>query len=137
MTATVKELRSAVRTALEGDAYFADFAFDDWGRNGDDKRLPKIGIFTPRRTPRTVGVGKRQETVDLTVAVKRSGGEDLEDELDDDAAKIDEIVTPVLNALADDADLSSVENDVPGIGDTRIATCLVTFRVELLTARPT
>lgn len=133
---TRKALRDSVRTALEEDARFADTDFRAWGRNTDDTQPRVIGIFTPRVNVSGAAVLMRRQTVDLVVACRRFGSDALEDDLDDDADRIDDLAVPVLNALCDDAALVSIENDVPSVAETRVGTVYLTFRCELLTDRP-
>lgn len=133
---TRTELRAATRGALEALAHFSGASFGAWGRNRDGSQLPSVGIFTPRWQIRANAVGYREDVVTLLVVVRRQEGDDLEDLLDADAEAVEGAVLSALAGMSDEIIPVSGENDVPGVGEKRVGTMVLTFEVTLLTDRP-
>ena len=128
-------MRGAVRTAVSGAAHFAGFTIlTQWGQQIDQDALPGIAVFTPREDKRRVAAGKYQRQTDVVVLIRREGAASLEDRLDDDASAAEAVALAALLALAiEDAELASVEIDIPGSGEQRIGSAVLTFRVLQLT----
>jgi len=136
MSLTRPQMRSALRGALAISADFAGHTvLTSWGRNKDAASLPSIGIFTPRFQIQTAAVGARQETTDLLVLIGRQDGDTLEDLLDADATAMETLVLETLAPDFDEIEILSGENDVPGIGEKRLGTMMLTFRAVALTDR--
>lgn len=136
MSLTRPEVRHRARDAVLAHARFADFKVSSrWGRNRDETQLPAVDFFTPRFDQTVAGVSMRRDTIDLLALVRRVDGDDLEDLLDADADVLEAAVLGVLDSHFDEAMLVSGENDVPGVGERRVGTMMLTFRLTALVER--
>lgn len=133
-------LRKAARAALADAVDLAITAIpalagarriSAWVQNIDPASLPAIGVATPAEE-RAVGAMNLDEVrVIGVVVVKRAGGDDLEDQLDDDAEALIGRLEAAMTAAGTDCDLRSSAMDVSGAGSPRIGTLTLTFDLAL------
>ena len=123
--------RSIARTALENDVRMIDFAqIPAWSGNISAESLPVIGVVTPQERASFLTLDAFERSTLLQVVVKRLGGDELEDQLDDDADAIEDCVGSAIREAGFPIlpeDLSIVIN---GDGEQRIGTAIVNFRVS-------
>ena len=102
MTLKNKEFRDTVRAAIKAHDRFSDFgSFKLWEKRVDSSDLPAISLGVPRwglDPNHSLDTSERVAT--LVVAVKRCGGDELEDLGEEDAKALEDIV---LGALDDEA----------------------------------
>lgn len=132
MTHVVTDLRADLRAALALALPAVTWA-KDWWRSVDRGALPRAVVVTPR-----VDVSRfDDETIDrlthVHVILKRAGGEDLEDDLYQDAAAIEVAAIPVLSAASHDFDLDSIEVEPDGDATDGVGVLRMVFSLRLLT----
>lgn len=124
------DYRSAVRDSLAAVTRFADFTvLSAWSENIDASTLPVMAVVTPseRSSPSTHGSFERGTL--LQVILKRQGGDDIEDDLDDDAAAGEAAVLTAFAVRTLQCLLEEVTTVVNGEGSQRIGTVTLSFRV--------
>lgn len=123
-------IRSALKAALLADPRFSGWApLRGWSQAIEAANLPALGVFTPRETKSREGVRTYRTGTEVSVLVKRAGGATLEDDLDADADAIEAMALVILDGIAEDVELSQTETDIPGAGEARVGTMMLTFRV--------
>ncbi|WP_243612931.1 hypothetical protein [Shimia aestuarii] len=132
-------LRAAIRSALEAEsASFGGLTvLKSWGQDVDDKALPAAGVFTPSEPSRLSSTDDLYRETVLVIQLKREGGDDLEDLLDDDSDRIDGIVIGVLaefpGEIIDSFHLANTTLEIEGAGAKRIGKLMMDFRVFRMT----
>lgn len=128
-------LRRDVRAAIEADAGFAEAkVLVSWAQKVDADSLPVLGVFTPRERSRKIASTDVLREADVAVQLRRAGGDELEDQLDDDSALLEALVLPVLAAHgAGDHQLELTDIDISGEGARRIGKLNMTFRASRFT----
>lgn len=124
-------IRAAVRAALAGSARFAGFTdLRAFSRDVDPTHYPFFVVMTPRELTEMAAPGAVTRATDVLVGVRRLGGDELEDLLDEDSAEIEALVLPVLAANGGELfGLETTETDVNADGSRRIGGINMTFRV--------
>lgn len=137
MTHYRADYRYAVQTALAADQYFAKFEVRSaWANAADLDSLPMFGVATPsERKERDTHDGSRRETT-MLIALKRAGGDDLEEVLDDDSAVVEEIVLRALEQRGSDCILTDTEVQLDGGSEQRVGTLIMKFTVTAWLAEP-
>lgn len=100
-----------------------------WRPALDVKSLPAIGIATPSERFEPTDQSTTQGRVALVIVLKRTGDDDLEDQLDDDA---EALIDPLIDALIREdrgVELSSSAIDISADGSPRIGTLTLTFDI--------
>jgi hypothetical protein len=129
-----KEVRAQARAALELAPDLAGFtAISAWVQSVDVDALPAWALATPRETRERKSHDKAQEDLTLAVVIKRLGGDDIEDILDDDSAAVEEAIVPALRSNARDAELAHTEIKLDGEGARRVGTLTMAFTVTYWT----
>lgn len=129
--------RAAVRAAMAGSAQFDGFTvMSAWAQNIDADTLPVFGVATPHEGKQREAEDSSARDTTVKVAVKRTGGDDLEDVLDDDSAIVEQLVLAVLDT--DDAPclLTDTQIELDGGGARRIGTLIMNFTVTAWLAEP-
>ncbi|UWQ59964.1 hypothetical protein K3722_07490 [Leisingera caerulea] len=129
-------MRRDVRAAIEGGAGFAGITvLVSWAQSVDAETLPVLGVFTPRERSRKASSTDVLRDTDVAVQLRRAGGDELEDLLDDDSALIEALVLPVLAAHgAGDHQLELTDIEISGEGARRIGKLNMTFRAARFTS---
>ncbi|TYB83967.1 hypothetical protein [Oceaniovalibus sp. ACAM 378] len=131
------EYRTAVRTALKASSEFAEFTImSAWAQKIDAETLPVMGVATPREGKQRDSLESSARETTVIVALKRQGGEDIEDVLDDDSAVIERLVLSALEADGQDCQLVDTEIDLDGGGARRVGTLIMRFTVAAWLAEP-
>lgn len=136
MPATRTEMRDAVKAALAASVSLADYRAVPWGDDVSGKDLPAWSVATLRVDKRRSATRQYVRSTRVQVILRRSGGADLEDALDLDVAAAEAAALPALDALADDAELTTAEFDIPDRGQRRVGVVMLTFEVTQLTSEP-
>lgn len=137
MTHPRAEFRADVRTALLAEARFAAFTLlSAWAQNIDAELLPVMAVATPREGKSLTGHAEAQRVTSLVVVIKRAGGDDLEDVLDDDSDAAEIAVLAALDSANQEAVLETTETRLDGDGSRRVGTLTMTFRVTTWTVDP-
>lgn len=128
-------LRASLRTALAASAALDGVEIlQSWAQNVDADLLPVAGVFTPREVSDPVDTTRVARTTDVVVMLRRSGGDTLEDALDDDSAAIEAAVMPVLRDFgAGVYQLASTDISIDGQGKKRIGQIDMIFRAARYT----
>lgn len=122
--------RALVRTALANDPRLGEVTqLSAWAESIDIKTLPVLGVVTPSESIGVPNRGQSARGTLLQVVLKRRGGEDLEDLLDEDAEAIEACVVSAL--WADQIQCIPEELTMPinGDGQMRVGTVVINFRV--------
>lgn len=131
------ELRVIVREALRAQARFAAFTTcPGWSQAFDDEVLPAFGVSTLSEQSRAADKESLSRTIDLTVLIKRKGGDTIEDDLDDDAAAVEEVIASVVEDHSLYAELAETRIILAGDGARRMAALMLRFAVTLHTVNP-
>lgn len=100
-----------------------------WVYGADVSDLPAWGVMTPDEPATDLTKESTRRDTDLMVIVKRTGGDELQDQLDEDAAVIECNVWPALEATAAyHVTLTRTRIDISSDGATRSGLVEVTFR---------
>lgn len=130
-------LRDDVRTALRMDNRTRNWTIiKSWGRPVAEEQLPAIGVLTPTVDARLITGIDVERTTRVVVVAQRSGADELEDELDDDAEVVERLVLPVLATHAGGGTYGYRGHTIAlsGEGDRTIGKLEVNFDLELLTS---
>jgi len=100
----------------------------------DIDQLPEITVLTPRERVTRTAVDMVDRVVDVVVAVRRKGGDTLDDDLDNESDDIEAAVLPVLEAHGDDVELVEVTTQFGAKGATRVGQLELRFRLVRYTA---
>lgn len=91
--------RSTALAALTADPRFADFTAPKvWPGATDADSLPIIGVLTPQERTRIETLSSTERTTLLQVAIRRAGGDDVEELLDIDSLHVEAILMATLTA---------------------------------------
>ncbi|MFC3569195.1 hypothetical protein [Paracoccus simplex] len=129
------DARAVVRTALIAHLRFADFTAPKvWPGVVDADSLPVIGVLTPQDSSRMETMTSTERKTLMQVAVRRKGGENVEDILDEDSEVIEAVVLAALRAQNRFCFLreTSVVSNTDGVQN--VGTLVMTF--EITTVRP-
>lgn len=128
---------SDVRKALRADAVAVMAAhsrflswsnFPAWAQSVSATDLPGWAIATPSEAGDQSNLSSQMRTVQLAIIVKRVGGDDLEDLMDDDAAAIIAALPPALRSSQRSCIFERDEMRIDGAGAERVGTLSVIFR---------
>lgn len=134
---TRQQLRELVRRQIDGYPRFESFTVvRRWGQDIGEAALPAVGVFTPRVTKRREAVRAYSRETDVAVLIRRKGGIALEDDLDLDVDVLAELLVRDMNCHVEDFEMLTADFDIPGSGDQRIGSALITFRALQLTQEP-
>lgn len=126
MTHYRTDLRTAARAAIAGSARFADFTqVKLWSKSIDYKTLPVFAVGTPNETCLRDGLDQTARTTRIIVAIKRLGGDELEDVLDEDSAEVERAVMAAFPPGAVDLTETALAED--SSGEQRVGTLTMTF----------
>ena len=133
-----KALRDACRAALAVEQQIGGYTvLRTWSQNIDESVLPAWGVFTPRDAAGFVDKENLEHQVQVAVALRRVGLEDLEDTLDDDADRIIATVMPALDVAAFFVGAPTLEFTFGGEGTKRAGQVTVTFTCHVHAQIPT
>lgn len=128
------DLRQAAVLALADDARIGRYTFvKAWVMAADDQMQPVWTVATPREQSGSAAKDTLSRVVSLVVALKRSGGEDIEDDLDLDAAAIEAAVWPAIEPLCLHAELDQTDTKLAGEGSRREGSVEVRFACTVMT----
>ncbi|MEM1079224.1 MAG: hypothetical protein AAGI09_11900 [Pseudomonadota bacterium] len=132
-----KTYRKAVRDAFDAAPEFAGYAFKRvWVRGVSSSDLPAWTVLTPDEDISSTAKHLERRTSEVTVILKRAGGEDLDDVLDDDAELIERVMAEALGALDIlDAQATRIRPEMTGEGGETIGQVAVSFTCTAITAR--
>lgn len=134
MTHYRAEYRAVTRDALSASERFQEFQEKSaWAQNIDPEALPIFGVATPRETSSREGGGTVHRVTTVLVALKRQGGDDLEDILDGDSLEVERILLGVLEPCSHIVALGATDTSINGEGSQRIGTLLMEFLVTRFT----
>lgn len=124
------DYRTAARAALAAVPRFADMTIlSAWAGTIDPETLPVMGIVTASDQMRPSSSGQFEHETLLQVIIKRQGGDDLEDTLDDDDAAIIQAVMGAIMTRATPCWPTSMTQNLNGDGRQRIGTLVRDFRI--------
>lgn len=129
------EFRTLARDALVSHARFSIFTAPKvWPGVVDAASLPVIGVLTPQDDSRMASFDNTERKTMMQVAVRRAGGDDVEDALDIDSEYIEAIVLAAIrgqNRFCFLRATSVVSNTEAG---RNVGTLIMTF--EITSVRP-
>lgn len=129
--------RTAARVSLAQVHRFQNIPLErSWSGHVDDSRLPIMGVVTPSEGVRPSSSGRFERETLLQVALKRSGGASLEDDLDLDAEAIEAAVFAALINPSVQCFPAEISTSINGDGARRLGTVVVTFRILSWRAAP-
>lgn len=128
------QIRATVRDALRAAPGLDGVTvYTSWRHALDVGGLPGVGVFTPRERSKAGTGNSTDRTTDIVVIYRATGGDDLEDHLDDISAIIEPIVLGELSGFAL-YELSLTEIDINGEGEALTGNLTLTFSAERYTA---
>lgn len=125
------EYRAAVRAAVSSYPGFADVTvLRVWPGSVDVQTLPVLGVVTPNEpTARDSQKSTSRRTL-LQVVLRRAGGDDVEDRLDDDSDAIEALVIGALRG----PELKCQLEDTSVVSHTQsekiVGTLIMSFRLQ-------
>ena len=131
--------RAAVKAAIAADPAFAGVTWlSAWAQKGiTPASLPVIGVATPGERSKPASHGTFEKGTLLLVQLKREGGADIEDLIDEDGAAIERVVITALQTRGQQCLLEEISTSVNDEGARRIGTVSASFRVTSWRALPT
>ncbi len=127
------DIRALARTVLTAHPRFAGFTAPKvWPGAIDADSLPVIGVLTPQDTSRMESFTSTERKTLMQVAVRRKGGEDVEDILDEDSELIEAIVLAAIrgqNRFCFLRETSVVSNTD---GGRNVGTLVMTFETSIV-----
>lgn len=127
-----QKLRADLRALLSNLAELSDWTlFKAWAHRPDESQLPAYGVFTPRETVVGSTGSEVNKTVDVVVALRLSGGDDIEDEMDAISAAVEAAVLAHLEA-EEYPQFALISTDLPlsQSGGIRLGDIDMLFQVE-------
>lgn len=126
-------MRAAVRAALEDSADLSGVTvYRSWSNSIGRDELPAIGVATPRETARGATGNSVDRETTLNVQYVQSGGDDLDDHLDEISAVIEPLVLSTLAGF-ELFDLNSTDIEISGEGETLTGRLTLTFSATRFT----
>lgn len=132
------DFRNLARTALAAHRRFSGFTvMKVWPGSIDADTLPVLGVLTPQdaSTPDTKNTVTRSTL--LQVAIRRLGGDEIEDELDLDSHDVEAIVTATLRAASVGCFLEQTSVVSNTHSEGVVGTLVMGFRLTSFRAEPT
>ena len=124
------DYREVARDALEAAPRFSGIPIErSWAGNIDDDSLPILGVVTASEGVQPGSSGQFQRSTLLQVVIKRKGGEEIEDTLDDDAEAIEAAVFAALMTPGTQCFPADISFAINGSGRMRTGTVVVGFRI--------
>lgn len=127
------EIRRLAREALIAHPRFAGFTTPKvWPGTVDSETLPVMGVLTPQDSSRMETMVSTERKPLLQIAVRRRGGDDVEDMLDEDSELIEAIILAAIrgqNRFCFLRETSVVSNTD---GARNIGTLVMTFEVKTI-----
>lgn len=123
--------RAAVRAALGAHPGFADVTvMRVWPGSVDVHTLPVLGVVTPNEpTSRDSQKSTTRRTL-LQVVLRRVGGDDVEDRLDEDSAVIEALVYGALRGSELKCQLEDTSVVAHTQAESIVGTLIMSFRVQ-------
>ncbi|WP_312530214.1 hypothetical protein [Paracoccus sp. (in: a-proteobacteria)] len=91
------DYRAQAMAALTGNARFSAFTAPKvWSGSVDVDSLPVLGVLTPQEGFRMESFTTSERKTLMQIAIRRAGGDDVEDILDEDSAFVEALVTGAL-----------------------------------------
>lgn len=133
-----RAIRDTAVAAMAAAPAFQGFTqMSAWAQGLDLRSLPVWGIATPREVKAITGLEDAERAVDLVLVLKRAGGDDLEDLLDEDSHAAEVAIVPGLRAATYDSSfLRSSEIRLDAGGEKRVGTLTMTFQIKVWTEEP-
>lgn len=125
-----KTARDVARAALLGDTDFSAMKNGETSANNTStESLPYWAVTVVRDRGAYRSKDDVQRDIELVISLRMEGGDTLEDDLDADAERIEDLVFAALDASPDIFDQSPAdfEFSYDGSGAKRIGTALITF----------
>ena len=125
-----KAWRAAALQALQASPrLYTLTTISAWTGNIPAKMLPVFGVVTPqeRATPSTHSSMERSTL--LQVVIKRLGGDELEDTLDEDADAVEAAICAAIGGRGVQCLPEDITVALNGDGEQRVGTLISTFRV--------
>lgn len=120
------DLRAALAAALPDVTWV-----QDWFKPALVSQLPRGAVFTPRVVFTNETTNSRDGAVDVVVALKVSGGADIDDVLDVKGALADAAALGCFAAVSDDFELTEMRSDASSDGSTVTGEINLFYRVVL------
>ncbi|MDF1801723.1 hypothetical protein [Thalassovita sp.] len=131
------EIRAKFRGALSASSRFESFgSVRLWAKSLDYKSLPVLAVGIPRELNERSVLEETTRTISVIVAIKRLGGDDLEDVLDEDSAEVERVVMAAFDPGAIDLTETSFAEDASGeqcVGTLTMTFAVPTYLVDPLT----
>lgn len=122
--------RSLALAAITADARLSILSqISAWAGNIDENALPVIGVVTPQERIQPEAFEDFERSTLLQVVIKRLGGDELEDTLDDDSDAVEVAICSALMAEKYRCVPEEVTVVLNGDGSRRIGTLMCSFRV--------
>ncbi|WP_017999923.1 hypothetical protein [Paracoccus sp. N5] len=129
------DARALARTALIAHPRFAAFTAPKvWPGAIDAESLPVIGVLTPQDSSRMESFTSTERKTLMQVAVRRKGGDEVEDILDDDSEVIEAVVLAAIRAQNRFCFLRETSLVSNTDGARNVGTLVMTF--EIASVRP-
>ena len=130
-----KTLRDDMFAAIAAHPRFAGMTpRRAWAYASDRARLPAYGVSTPVTPSAQVAKDITERRPTVTITLRRAGGDDLEDVLDEDAEYLELIG---LTALGGEgflvAEMTETRLSIDAQGDQRVGTLSLTFQATIHT----
>lgn len=130
--------RNAARAALAADPHFAGVTIlKVWPGSVDAATLPVIGVLTPQEPSQRDAQRTVTRRTLMQVALRRKGGEEIEDRLDEDSARIEAVILAALRTSEVRAVLE--ETSIVSHSQSRayVGTLIMSFRLQSWQPEPT
>lgn len=132
------EYRQLARVALAAHPRFAGVDVRAvWPGSVSDEDLPVLGVLTPQEpSARDTQSSSTKRTL-MQVALRRIGGDEIEDQLDEDSAVIEAVILATLRSGKIRCALEDTSVTSNGGGSANVGTLVMSFRIQSWRSEPT
>lgn len=107
-----------------------------WPGNVSDEDLPILGVLTPQEpSARDTHTSSTKRTL-MQVALRRIGGDAIEDQLDEDSAVIEAVILAAMRSGEIRCVLEDTSVTSNGGGRANVGTLVMSFRIQSWRAEP-
>ncbi|WP_111559462.1 hypothetical protein [Paracoccus sediminilitoris] len=123
--------RATARAALAAHPHFAGVRIlKVWPGSVDAASLPVIGVLTPQEPSGRDSQRSVTRRTLLQIALRRIGGDEIEDVLDEDSAMIEAIINDALRSGATRAQLEETSIVSHSQSEAFVGTLVMSFRLQ-------
>ncbi|MFL2777742.1 MAG: hypothetical protein ACJZ88_00110 [Paracoccus marcusii] len=123
--------RRLARAALAAHPHFTGVDVRAvWPGSVSDEDLPVMGVLTPQELSKRDTQKTSVKRTLMQVALRRIGGDEIEDQLDDDSAVVEAVIVAALRSCSTSCVLEDTSTVSNGGGRANVGTLVMSFRIK-------